>query len=325
MTKEVDRLTLVETFVRIVEARSLSAAAARLGTTQPTVSRRLAALEASLGVPLLKRSTHALQLTAAGERYLLRARELLLDWRRLEAELHGDDEAPEGLLRVVVPHAFGQELLMRPLLSFLQRHPQLAVEWQLDDRPLRMVEDGIDCAIRVGALRGDALVAQKLFEVERVIVAAPSLLGRTPPSRPSQLASLPWLALSTFYRTSVKVQSEGRSARVRIAPRFITDSLFAIRHAALAGLGLALVSRWVVEDDLARGALVHVLPRWRAPSLPVHVLYPASRFQPAKLRRFVEAMRDAFELSQEPAPGVRTRPRKGARASRHAQGLRTQS
>lgn len=299
MAKEVDRLAWVETFVRIVEARSLSAAAKQLGTTQPTVSRRLATLEASLGVPLLKRSTHALQLTPAGERYLVRARELLVDWRRLESELHGDEESPEGLLRVVVPHAFGQELLLMPVLELLQRSPQLSVEWLLDDRPLRMIEDGIDCAIRVGPLRGDALMAQKLFEVERVIVAAPSVLGKSVPTRPAQLEALPWLALSIFYRNDIKLTLGTRVGRVRFTPRLLTDSLFAIRNAALAGLGLAVVSRWLVEDDLARGRLVHVLPRWRASSFPVHVVYPPARFQPVKVRSFVEAMRAAF------APAVR--------------------
>ena len=118
-----DRLELMQTFVRIVEAGSLSAAAAQMLTTQPTVSRRLQALERALGVRLLQRSTHAMKPTEDGERCYTRAKELLADWDALAADLRGAGEAPEGLLRVVVPHAFGQAQLVEPLGEFLRACP----------------------------------------------------------------------------------------------------------------------------------------------------------------------------------------------------------
>src|SRR3954447_21834426 len=113
MTGRSDRLSLMETFLRIADAGSLSAAAAQLGTSQPTISRRLHTLESSLGVRLLQRNTHGMQLTDAGQRYVVRAKELLADWHSFEADLRRDDDVPEGLLRVVAPHAFGQERLVR--------------------------------------------------------------------------------------------------------------------------------------------------------------------------------------------------------------------
>lgn len=295
MSRNSDRLSLMETFLRIVEAGSLSAAATQLGTSQPTISRRLHALESSLGVRLLLRNTHGMQLTDAGQRYVARAKELLADWQGFEADLRGDDDVPEGLLRVVAPHAFGQERLVAPVTAYLRRYPKTTVEWRLHDGPVRLVEDGIDCVIRVGSLDGEAVVARKIFEVDRIIVAAPSVLGKRPVTRPSQLEALPWLAIGTFYRNSVRLESDRGSARVvRFQPRFVTDSLFALRTAALDGLGVAVVSAWVVEDDLAQGRLTHVLPGWRSQSLPVYIAYPEARFYPAKLRRFVEIMRTAF-------------------------------
>lgn len=291
MTAKSD-LSAMQTFVRIVEAGSLSSAAAQLGMSQPTVSRRLSALESSLGVRLLLRTTHSMQLTEEGERYFRRARSLLDDWEEFESELRGEDDAPEGLLRVAAPHAFGQDQLLRPALEYLRRYPRVSLEWRLHDGPLRFVEDAFDCAIRVGAVPEPSLVARKLGEVPRVVVAAPSVLGGRVPTRPSQLGELPWLALSVFYRTSVRLERDrGASATVRFQPRLVTDSLFALRNAALAGLGVAVVSRWVVADDLEAGALVHVLPRWRAAALPLYLAYPQARFYPARLRRFVEVFR----------------------------------
>lgn len=296
MSNASDRLSLMETFLRVVEAGSLSAAGTQLGTSQATISRRLQALESSLGVRLLQRNTHKNQLTDVGQRYVARAKELLADWRGFEADLRGDEDVPEGPLRVVAPHAFGQELLMGPVAEYLRRYPKTSIEWRLHDGPLRLVEDGIDCVIRVGAVETEAVVARKIFEVKRILVAAPSLVRDKAIHRVTQLESLPWLALGTFYRNSVRLENERGTARVvRIRPRLITDSLFALRTAALDGLGVAVVSAWVVRDDLADGRLVHVLPGFRAQSLPVFVAYPEARFYPVKLRRFVEIMRTAFD------------------------------
>lgn len=293
MNAKGDRLALAETFVRIVEAGSLSAAAAQLATTQPTISRRLQILERSLGAPLLLRTTHSMQLTPAGERYFGRARDLLAEWQAFEAELRGGDEVADGTLRVVAPHAFGQQQLMGPVTEYLARCPRMTVEWLLDDKPLRLVEEGIDCIIRVGAPEGESLVARKLGEVKRLVVAAPGLVRR-PVVRPAQLEALPWAALGTFYRNRLRLERDGRATTIKLQPRFVTDSLFALRNAALAGIGAAVVSTWIVREDLAAGTLEHLLPRWEAPSLPLYIAYPRARFYPAKLRRFVEIVRSAL-------------------------------
>lgn len=291
---KLDRLALMETLLRVVDAGSISAAARQLGTSQPTVSRRLQQLESSLGLALLKRSTHAIQLTDVGERYVLRARALLGDWQQFERSLRTEDDAPEGLLRVVVPHAFGQEQLLGPVIEYLRRYPSVQVEWRLYDGPVRLVEDAIDCIIRVGKLDSDTLIARKIHEVERIVVAAPALLEGRAYSRPAQLEALPWLALETYYRNRVKLEREARSESIHIRPRFITDSLFALRNAALSATGAAVISEWIVREDLARGRLVQLAPRWRAPSLPVHIAWPRAQFYAPRLRRFIAMMDQVF-------------------------------
>lgn len=305
----VDRLQLMQTFVRIVEAGSLSAAAAQLGATQPTVSRRLQALEQSLGLRLLQRSTHALRLTVDGERCLGRARALLADWEALEAELRGARHEPEGCLRVVVPHAFGQQLLVRPLADFLQRHPRVRVEWLLRDDVHDFIGSGIDCAIQVGEPRDPSVVALRLGEVPRIVVAAPSLLpqGRLP-TAPDELAALPWLALRTYYRHELALQhvDSGQPATVPLQPRISTDSLYALRSAALLGLGACAASTWLLADDLATGRLLHLAPQWRPAALPLYLLYPHARHQPSRLTAFVAALREAIPaaLGDAARPGA---------------------
>lgn len=297
-----DRIELMQTFVRIVEAGSLSAAATQMGTTQPTVSRRLQALERSLGVRLLQRSTHAMKLTEDGERCFDRAKELIQSWGAFEAELRGVGDQPEGRLRVVAPHAFGQQLLVGPLAGYLQRHPQVTVEWLLHDSPHDQTPDfiaeGVDCAIRVGEVTDPAVVAIRLSEVPRIAIAAPSLFegAAAVPTHPRELEALPWLAARNFYRTEVVLTHEttGEVCRVPIRPRMTTDSLYALRSAVVLGLGAGVSSTWMLTEEIAAGRLLHLVPQWRGTPAPVYLAYPYARFYPAKLRLFVEAMRTAF-------------------------------
>ena len=292
-----DRIELLHTFVRIVEAGSLSAAAEQLAATQPTISRRLQALERQLGVRLLQRTTHSMRLTLDGERCYERARELLSNWASFESDMRGVSDEPEGVLRVIVPHAFGQARLIAPLAQYLLRYPRMQVEWLLhDDRAIQdYIAAGIDCAIQVGEVTDPGLVAIRLSQVPRIVAAAPALLGGAPlPQDPGELAELPWLALRTYYRNEVTLShaDSGKRRRFAIAPRFSTDSLFALRSAMQHGLGVGIASAWVLADDLASGALVRLAPQWRAAPLPVSLVYPYARFYPARLRRFAELIRE---------------------------------
>ena len=286
----------MRTFVRIVEAGSLSAAARQLNTTQATVSRRLQSLETVLGVRLLLRTTHTTRLTDDGERCYQHARRVIDSWLALEDEVGQTEDEPVGVLRVRAPHAFGQEQLLVPLTQFLQRYPQLSVEWMLNDKSVDFLGDNLDCAIRVGAEIDPATVSVLLAEVPRCVVASPTLLAQFPAvNAPDDLSVLPWIAISTFYQRHIELYNEGASpARVTLTPRLSTDSLYVARNTALSGLGVAVVSSWTVKEDIAQGRLVHLLPDWQPAALPVHLVYPWSRYYPARLRRFLEMMREVM-------------------------------
>ena len=312
---------LVETFVRIVDAGSLSAAARLLGTTQPTVSRRLKALEKSLGVRLIQRSTHAMTLTDDGMRCYTRARELLAGWQEFESEIRGAGDEPVGLLRVVAPHAFGQQQLVAPLADYLRRYPRMAVEWRLHDRTPDFLGDGIDCAIRVGDILDPSVVAIRLGGVPRIVVAAPSVLeGAAAPSHPSHLAGLPWVAASNFYRTEVTLTHgvTGETVQFPIEPRLTTDNMYAQRNAAVLGVGVTIGSTWALREELDLGRLVQVVPAWCAPTLPIWLIYPPARFYPARLRRFIDIMRVAVPQAFGIAAPTSRHPREGGDPILHA-------
>ncbi|MFA6961402.1 MAG: LysR family transcriptional regulator [Opitutaceae bacterium] len=290
-----DRLDLLQTYVQIIEAGSLSAAAAQLGTTQPTVSRRLQQLERALGRQLLSRSTHQLKPTEDGDRCYRQAKDLLAGWQAFDADLKGADAEPEGLLRIVAPHAFGQHLLVNVVAEFMRRHPRVTIEWELRDQAPDWVANRVDCAILVGEVRDPLTVAVRLAEIPRIVVAAPALLkGGKPPTDARALADLPWLAFKTHYQKEVVLHrhSPAETCRLAIRPRFASDNLYALRSAALQGLGACIMSSWLVADDLAQGTLIHLAPQWDAPPLPVYLTYPYAKYQPPRLRRFVEIMRE---------------------------------
>lgn len=364
----VDRIDLLQTLVRIVEAGSLSAAARLLGTTQPTVSRRLQSLEQLLGCRLLHRSTHQLKLTEQGEHCYRQARVLLSQWQALSDGVREQQQGPTGLLRVRAPHAFGRDQLLQPLLQYLRDWPALSVDWQLNDRPPDFLSEALDCAIHVGAVDNPNVVALPLAQVPRIVVAAPQLLasavaeaglaagrladhaaapltvqqavqdGLIQPGAaiagntanpagaahsmndagpicatgpvcaahwqdPAALAALPWLAFATYYRHEIVLQSPGEpEVHLTLQPRFFSDNLYAIREAALAGLGVAIVSEWVVRADLAAGRLVRVAPAWQAAPLPIYLLYPYAPYYPARLRHFIDFMRQVLpQITELPA------------------------
>jgi DNA-binding transcriptional LysR family regulator len=287
----------MRTLVRIVEAGSLSAAARQLDTTQATISRRLQSLETLLGVKLLLRTTHAMKLTDDGERCYEHAKRVIDAWVTLEDEVSQKEDEPVGMLRVRAPHAFGQEQLLSPLTQFLERYPQLSVEWMLNDKTVNFLSDNIDCAIRVGAEVDPSTVSVLLAEVPRCLVASPALLARFGVlDSPARLSALPWVALSTFYQHDITLKHavSGESERVTISPRLYTDSLYVARNTALAGLGVAAVSSWTVEEDIRNGKLVMLLPDWQPAPLPVHLVYPWARYYPARLRMFLQLMREVM-------------------------------
>lgn len=208
--------------------------------------------------------------------------------------MRGTGDQPEGTLRVVVPHAFGQQQLIEPLAEYLRRYPRVAVDWLLHDDVPNFIASGIDCAIHVGEVTDPTVVAIRLSEVPRIVAVAPQVLGDAQaPAHPAALSALPWLALRTYYTDTLALSHPATAERVELAitPRMSTDSLFALRNAARMGLGACVASAWMLKDDLAQQRLVQLVPGWQADPLPMYMVYPHARFYSARLRRFVELIR----------------------------------
>ena len=286
MSTRFDRLALLATFVRIAERESLSAAARDLGTSQPSVSRQLAALEHLLGVTLVNRTTHALALTPDGAAVLADARRMLSEWEGLTERL-SDDAELRGTLRVVAPVALGQRHMIEAALRFARDHPAVSIEWRLTDRAIRFAEEGCDVWIKVGPVPDDTLLVREIASVVRLVVATPDLAARY---GNEPLERWPWLALGPFEGSRITLHAgDGSERAFMIAPRMATDNIFALLEAVRGGLGVAILPRWFVQDELKGGSLVDAVPDLRAVRLPVNVAIAAGTRRPARVDRFVEA------------------------------------
>ncbi len=280
---------MLETFVRIAERGSISAAARDLGLSQPSASRQLSELEHRFGAQLARRTTHELSLTPAGQDLMRDARQLIDGWHAL-AERHGQGQAQiKGRLKVVAPVALGQLHLADLMLQFQRCHPQVSIDWQLEDEPIRFAETGCDCWIKVGAVPDDNLVVRPLARVERLIVAAASLAGGHVVRSPSDIERMPFAALGPFDGAEIALKSQsGQSQQINPKVAVSTNNIFALHRAALTGAGAVVLPRWFVDDDLKTGRLVDLLPAWRAPTLTVNVAYLPGRHQPIRLKTFID-------------------------------------
>lgn len=289
-----DRLELMSTFIRIVESKNLSAAALSLNTTQPTVSRRLKTLEQSLGLKLIQRTTHQMQMTEEGRRFYHHAKEIIERWEVIEAEMTGARTLPTGVLRVQVPQALGIGKFNNVLAKYLQNYQQVDIEWILSDKTPDFISENLDCAIKVGNIDDPNLIAVKIFELPRIIAASRDLvLNAKKISTPTELSHHPWLSFKTHYQDRISLfhLKTKEEVTLKIHPRFSSDSLLAMREVALMGLGIGVFSKWIIEKDLRDGQLVQLCKDWQAVSLPVYLIYPQSRLKPAKLQKFIELIK----------------------------------
>ncbi len=286
MSRRYDRIALLETFIRIAERGSLSAAAKDLGSTQPSISRQLAALESEMNTVLAHRTTHNFTLTSDGRALLSDARRLVGEWGLLFEANRSSDEL-RGEIRVVAPIALGQTLLSKAASRFLADHPSVSLDWRLTDEPIRFDEEGCDCWFRVGSVPDQSLVVRELALVERIVVAIPDLDldGST------KLQDLPWLSLGPYEADNIELIDEsGKKTSFNLSPRLRSNNIFSVLEAALAGVGLAIMPRWLVADHLQAGVLIEAVPELRARPLPINIALAAGTRRP----RRVDALADAI-------------------------------
>ncbi len=287
MSKSLDRLSLLETFARISDRGSISAAARDLGLSQASASRQLRELEDRMGAQLIRRTTHSLALTPAGQAALTDARTLLADWDAFEERHAAKGEVVRGPLKVVAPVALGQTHLVDMAARFLIEHPKVTLEWELEDDPIRFAERGCDCWIKIGPVPDDTLIVRTLGQVERIIVAAPNLL-RSSLKDPQELAAISFIALAPFEGGNLTLtNNQGVAVPVSLRPRMTTNNIMSILRAVRLGAGVAIMPTWFVADDLNDGRLIDVLQDWRASDLSINAAFLPARNQPKRLEAFL--------------------------------------
>jgi DNA-binding transcriptional LysR family regulator len=281
----------MEVFVAVAEAGGFAAAGARLRTPAPTVTRIVAALEDHLGTRLLNRTTRRMSLTEAGARYLERARRLLAEIADAEREVAGEAAAPAGHVTVTCPVPFGRMHVLPLVAEFLRAEPRVTASVLMINRVVNLVEEGIDCALRIGALPDSSLVARRVGETRRILVASPGYLARRgTPMRPEDLKAHDVIVHTHLMpdREWRHAADDGRPAAVALAPRLTVNDATAALAAAERDEGIAIALSYMVAPALAEGRLVPVLERFAPAPVPVQIVYPHARLLAPKIRAFVD-------------------------------------
>lgn len=290
-----DRFAHLTAFVAVADLAGFAPAARLLGLSPPAITRQIATLEEHLGVRLLQRTTRSVTLTDAGRRYLERARRILADLREADDNAEAERASPAGRLVVAAPALFGR-LHVAPLLtSYLALHPAVTSELLLADRMVNLVEEGVDVAVRIGLLADSTLVARRLGETRRIVVASPDYLKAH--GAPHQPDDLPGHMLINFTALGGAVAEwrflvQGRDEAVTIAPRYVTNSADAAIWHAEQGGGMAMVLAYQAAEAIRDGRLVPVLRNFEPKPAPIQMVYPTSRLLSAKVRAFVQHAAD---------------------------------
>ncbi|MGY6269650.1 LysR family transcriptional regulator [Achromobacter denitrificans] len=292
-------------FLAVAEAQSFAAAARRLEMSAPTVTRSVAALERRLGALLLVRTTRSLRLTEAGQRYAADCRRILDEVELADDAAAGAMGAPRGALGITAPAFFGELHVMPAVLGYLRAHREVSVRALLVDRVVNMLDEGIDVAVRIGALPDSSLTAVRVGQVRRVVCAAPAFLREHgAPEDPDALRRFCTITAALEGRgPQWRFMQDGQPRQVRVDSQLTVTSFQAAVLAACEGWGLTQVVSYQVARHLASGALEVVLRDFEQPPLPVHVVYPEGRKSSAKVRSFVEFCVEALrrDLAALPA------------------------
>jgi DNA-binding transcriptional LysR family regulator len=321
-----DRFLALKTFVRVARLGSFSRAARELGLSQPSASRIVSALEREVGAALMLRTTRAVTLTEAGTDYLARVEPLLAALDDADHAARGTDEL-RGTLRVGLSSSFAVREVIPRLPPFMARHPALRVDLAVDDQHQNLVVEGVDVALRFGALADSNATARLLDASPRLLVASPAYLRRAgTPQKPADLAAHSVIVGPTGDAPGAwSFEEQGRWTSVRIDGRLAVSSNEGAVSAALAGMGIVSTVVWGCRSDLENGNLVHVLADWNTELVELHAVFPAGRAAKAAARIFADHLAHALgkkrtvrRAPERPTPkgaGLRSRGRRGRAAA----------
>ena len=284
-------LNEIVVFARVVETKSFTAAAQQLGLPKSTVSRKISQLEERLGVRLLQRTTRKLNLTEVGQAYYERCQRIVQDIAAAEQVVTDMQTAPRGLLRVTVPVDLGSTYIGALVADFLAAYPEIQLDLDVSDRIVDLIEDGIDLGLRIGPLTESTLIARKLGAIHmRVCASSEYLAKRGAPTTVAQLADHDALAFAPSGRV-LQWTLHGPKGAIEEAPfkaRLVSNGMLALRDAARAGAGVAVMPEFVIADDLAAGRMAIVLPEWTTAQAELFAVYPSTRNLSPKVRAFLE-------------------------------------
>jgi DNA-binding transcriptional LysR family regulator len=305
-----DRLAAIEAFISVVEAGSFSAGARRLELTQPAVSKAVMQLEQHLKLSLLLRSNRGLTLTEQGRQFYEHAKRIVTE---IEAGEQAAREASIGLsgrLRVTTTMTFASRTILPALPRFLEKHPHLGIDLLMNDQQIDLLKEGIDVALRFGTLNDSTMIARKLAERPRVVVATPAYFAKAGiPQHPTDLQShqniMYALKRGGIFRT---FRRDAEETTIELTGRFHTNSIDGIRAAVLADMGVAVAAQWIFWRELAAGTVQAVLSDWSLPSAELWAVYPAGRMASTKARAFVTFVEELLaEMQREEREAERRR------------------
>lgn len=301
-----DRLEAMSILLAVVDAGSLSAAARRLGTPLPTVSRKVAELEAHLHTRLLHRTTRQLSLTEAGAAYVAACRRILDDVGEAERIATGEYATPKGELAVTAPIVFGRLHIVPVVAEFLAQYPEIRIKLLLTDRVIHLMEEQVDVALRIGELPDSTLMASRVGTVRSVVCGSPAYLAqRGVPARPEELAAHDCISFDVLESRRAWVFGEGTSTMsVPVISRLEVNTAEAAIAAATLGAGMVRVLSYQVADAVANGALDVVLQNYEPAPLPVSLVHKGQTPLPRKLRAFLDFAAPRLRARIAQAPGT---------------------
>lgn len=294
-----DQLGAMRAFIRVVQIGSFSAAARETNTSQATISKRVAALEAQLGVKLMMRTSRDHSLTEAGAEFYEKCVAILAELEEAESDARSRVASPRGLLRVTTAFPLGR-LLIAPLLTdFLSRYPEIKLDLALSDSHVDLTREGFDIAIRAQKLQDSSMNARELFKNPMFLIASPSYLKQHGvPRTPEELVDhncIVYSELST--QKSWHFTHENNDISVQVNGNFQCDNGDTILTAAVAGVGFAVLPYWMIKSHLDAGELQVVMSDFQPSTLPVNAVYPHSRYLPLKVRCFIDFLIEEFARS----------------------------
>ena len=286
-----DRIDAMKVFVVALDEGSLAGAGRKLGRSPAAVSRAIAFLEAHVGAELLHRTTRSIRLSEAGERYAAACRRVLAELDEADNVAGGERAAPRGTLTLSAPVISG-EMVLRPILdAFLDAYPTVSARLMLVDRAVNLIDEGVDAALRIGELADSSMVATRIGEVRRVVVAAPRYLKQNPRiEEPGDLAKHQIITMAHLPNSWTFPPLAGSSAprSVQLTPRLVTNSIRGAVASAAGGRGVALFFSYQVSEQVQNGELEIVLAGHEPAALPVHVITPQGRLAVPKVRAFLD-------------------------------------